>query len=270
MPPDDFNGVPPGSVGTLPLDAPITRAELERALRKVHLAIDTVRDEVIILAGQVVATGEELTRRLDGVEPYPAEPGTVAPPASGTVEEGIEKTTPAAIQAIRINDEKASSRVAIGDAEDKYRATAEGPDCLALLHLCKGKCCTLHFPLSSQDLDEGVIRWDYGRPYMIRQRVEDGYCVHSEPDQRCCTVYQHRPKPCRIYDCRNDQRIWADFDKRIVAEASPFARKETPSKEPTDFVELARMRQVTMAMESFSLSTNEAERMRHENKPEKK
>jgi hypothetical protein len=230
-------------VGTAPLDAPVTREELELALRRAYLAIDTLREEMLMLAGQVVATGEVLQKADE-----------------------IEAATPAAIQQIRINDEQVSSRVKIGDADDKYKAERGGPNCLEILPICKGRCCTLHFSLSSQDLDEGVIRWDYGKPYMIRQRFEDGYCVHSEPGVGCCTVYEHRPKPCRVYDCRKDQRIWADFDKRILADESPYARKEVPAeeaKEP-DYAELSRMRQVTMAMEGLSLSTNEPTRVKLE------
>jgi Fe-S-cluster containining protein len=243
------DGTPPGSLGTVPIDGPVSRADFERALRKVHLAIDSLRDEMLMLAGQVVATGEELNRRI-------------AP----DVETAIEQATPAAIHQIRVNDEPEASRVEIGDMEDKYAAPRNGPDCLSILPICKGRCCSLHFSLSSQDLDEGVIRWDYGRPYLIKQRVEDGRCVHSDPQVGCCTVYENRPRPCRVYDCRNDQRIWADFDKRILADESPFARKETPKKEPIDWDERVRIRQVTMAMEGFSLSTNEAERRRHEKK----
>jgi hypothetical protein len=241
----DDNGVPPGSIGTVPLDAPITREELERALRRVNYALDTMREEMLMLAGQVVAAGE--VAGLDAA---------------------IDAATPAAIQQVRENDELETTRLSIGDCEDKYQAPRSGPDCLSILPICKGRCCTFHFALSSQDLDEGVIRWDYGRPYMIRQRLEDHRCVHSDPAQGCCTVYENRPRPCRVYDCRTDQRIWADFENRILADESPFARKEAAPGEPKeiDLKERVRIRQVTMAMEGFSLVTKEAERMRDEKK----
>lgn len=89
-------------------------------------------------------------------------------------------------------------------------------DCEARLHLCKARCCTLTFPLSIQDLDERVVRWDYGRPYQIGRRP-DGYCVHNEPGTCHCTVYAQRPGVCRQYDCRGDKRIWKDFENRIPA-----------------------------------------------------
>lgn len=225
-------------VGTVPRDAPVPRADFERALRRVFLAIDSVRDDVIQLAGQVVATGEVLER-----------------------EAAIEAATPAAIDQIRIADERSQSRLQLGDPEPKRQAKSEGPDCLALLPICQGRCCQFHFALSSEDLDEGVIRWDYGKPYIIRQRMEDNYCVHHDPEARCCTVYEARPRPCRVYDCRNDARIWDDFDKRIPAGASPFARKEdAPGAPPPDLAERARARQITLAMESFAVGSNEAER----------
>src|SRR5438552_6166224 len=62
--------------------------------------------------------------------------------------------------------------VQVGPTIDKY--TVESPDvpCAELLHLCKARCCTLSFPLSFQDLDERVVKWDYARPYQIRKRTD--------------------------------------------------------------------------------------------------
>jgi hypothetical protein len=100
--------------------------------------------------------------------------------------------------------------------DDKYHLPVATPqiDCRARIHACKGACCALRFALSRQDVEEGVVRWDLGRPYLIRQGA-DGYCVHSDPSSRACGVYAQRPAPCRVYDCRNDDRIWLDFDKMI-------------------------------------------------------
>jgi len=89
-------------------------------------------------------------------------------------------------------------------------------DCDARLPLCRARCCTLTFPFSFQDLDERVLRWDYGRPYQIGRR-SDGYCIHNEAGSCRCTVYAQRPAVCRTYDCRNDKRIWLDFEKRLPA-----------------------------------------------------
>ena len=88
-------------------------------------------------------------------------------------------------------------------------------DCASRYHLCRAACCALQFPLSLQDLDEGVVRWELGRPYRNRQGT-DGYCVHMERGSFRCSVYQHRPGICRVYDCRQDRRIWLDFEQGIV------------------------------------------------------
>ena len=115
-------------------------------------------------------------------------------------------------------DERAAGEagVAVANIPDKY-ALRDLPqiDCASLLPLCRARCCTMSFPLSVQDLDERVVRWNYGSPYNIARR-EDGYCVHHEPG-RGCGVYPHRPGVCRTYDCRRDRRIWIDFEKRIPA-----------------------------------------------------
>lgn len=108
--------------------------------------------------------------------------------------------------------------IQIAEAVDKY-AIDDLPqiDCAALLPICQARCCKLTVCLSAQDLDEKVFDWNYGKPYQIRKK-EDGYCAHSEPESHRCTVYGHRPATCRTYDCRNDRRIWSDFEKRIPAD----------------------------------------------------
>ena len=108
--------------------------------------------------------------------------------------------------------------VAIQESQvDKYKFE-DGPkiDCENRLHLCKAACCRLNFPLSPQDLEEGVVKWDLSHPYLIA-RGSDGYCRHLERGISCCAIYQHRPLPCRAYDCRKDERIWADFEHKIVS-----------------------------------------------------
>jgi Fe-S-cluster containining protein len=111
---------------------------------------------------------------------------------------------------------RAQATVQVSPAIDKYAMTdLPQIDCEARIPLCHGRCCKLTFPLSFQDLDEGVVRWEYQQPYVIKHRG-DGYCVHITP-QRGCGVYAHRPAVCRSYDCRSDPRIWTDFEKRIPA-----------------------------------------------------
>ena len=87
-------------------------------------------------------------------------------------------------------------------------------DCENRVHLCKAACCRLPFALSKQDIREGVVRWDLGEPYLIDQG-EDGYCTHLDRGTCGCTIYKNRPVPCRGFDCRNDKRIWLDFENKI-------------------------------------------------------
>lgn len=123
--------------------------------------------------------------------------------------------------------------VSVGPSVDKY--TVQSPDipCAELIPLCKARCCRLDFPLSFQDLDEGVVRWNYARPYQIRKR-EDGRCVHSNAETGTCGVYEQRPAICRTYDCRTDTRIWLDFQNRIPApdDAIPLVTIQKRPSEP--------------------------------------
>jgi Fe-S-cluster containining protein len=108
------------------------------------------------------------------------------------------------------------ARVEVAESVDKYALTdlPEIP-CAELLPLCKARCCRLHFTLSYQDLDEGVVRWDYDRPYRIRRKA-DGACHHLAAGGGC-QIYAQRPAVCRRFDCRRDPRIWLDYERRIPA-----------------------------------------------------
>jgi Fe-S-cluster containining protein len=107
--------------------------------------------------------------------------------------------------------------VAVQDFEvSKYRFPGGAEiDCDSRIPLCGAACCKLPLALSSEDVREGVLRWDPGRPYMIA-RDPDHHCVHLDRETHRCGVYQQRPIPCRGYDCRKDTRIWLDFERRVV------------------------------------------------------
>jgi hypothetical protein len=110
--------------------------------------------------------------------------------------------------------EDAGLGVLLAPNRDKYDlADDELPDidCEARIPMCKAACCSMRFPLSEQDVLEGLVQWDLVHPYANRQG-EDGWCIHCEPESKRCGVYANRPTICRTYDCRNDARIWADFD----------------------------------------------------------
>ncbi len=110
--------------------------------------------------------------------------------------------------------------------EDKYayKGTVE-IDCASRVHLCRASCCRLAFSLSKQDVQEGVVRWNLMQPY-LNAREKDGYCCHLERGTMGCNVHDNRPIACRAFDCRQDKRIWLDFEKGVVNPA--VARDDWP------------------------------------------
>jgi Fe-S-cluster containining protein len=88
-------------------------------------------------------------------------------------------------------------------------------DCENRIHLCHAACCKLRFALSKQDVEEGIVRWDFSAPYLIASGP-DGYCQHLDRDETRCTIHSHRPVPCRAFDCRRDTRIWQDFESKTI------------------------------------------------------
>lgn len=127
----------------------------------------------------------------------------------------IEERRAKIIQSFSQNDEK-EPKVHLLDAPDKYSPEVQRTaDCENRWPICKGVCCKLWFPLSVQDLDERIVKWNYSRPYGIAQR-EDGYCVHMDRSSLKCTIYENRPLICRTYDCREDKRIWLDYENKIL------------------------------------------------------
>lgn len=101
-----------------------------------------------------------------------------------------------------------------GVSKYEFKGGAE-IDCENRLQLCHAACCRLPFALSKSDVQEGIVKWDLGQPY-LNARAADGYCVHLRRDSCHCGIYDHRPIPCRGYDCRKDERIWLDFENRVI------------------------------------------------------
>jgi hypothetical protein len=109
------------------------------------------------------------------------------------------------------------SAVTLGHFVDKRRVSGPAIDCASLMPICHSRCCTLTISLSVQDLVEGKLTWDIHAPYRMTKNKDTGYCNCTGSEGQC-TVYDDRPGACRAYDCRNDPRIWKDFDNRIPAE----------------------------------------------------
>jgi len=91
----------------------------------------------------------------------------------------------------------------------------EPVDCAARMHVCEAVCCKLKFALTSDEIEAGVVKWDIGHPYIIRQN-STGYCCHNESATNGCTIYADRPSLCRRYSCKDDARIWTDFDNMVL------------------------------------------------------
>ena len=62
-------------------------------------------------------------------------------------------------------------------------------DCASRVELCGAACCRLGVGLSTEDVREGVLRWDPAEPYAL-ERGDDGWCVHMERGSCRCTVYE--------------------------------------------------------------------------------
>lgn len=172
-------------------DAPATVAELEAGLRQLHrmemeTKLNVERLEALVGAAIKVLHRAEIVHE-------------------SAIEAEAENQR---VDMMEVRYEEA--RVVIGPGLDKHAVTSPVVDCAGLMHLCKARCCRLSVALDFADLDDG-LRWDYARPYELRRRPEDGYCVYSNPTTRRCECYDKRPAVCRTYDCRQDSRVWEDF-----------------------------------------------------------
>jgi Fe-S-cluster containining protein len=99
---------------------------------------------------------------------------------------------------------------------DKYSFQEEVElDCASRVHLCRAACCRLPFALSKQDIREGIVHWELGRPYLIAHNG-NGTCDHLEAATTTCAVWANRPVPCRAFDCRKDERIWLDYEQMVL------------------------------------------------------
>ena len=125
-----------------------------------------------------------------------------------------------AVAKTRLDASRLAERVMVRTAEllrDKYQEPNVDVDCEARMPVCRGACCGCRVPLSTQDVVENVLKWDLANPYFLR-KSDEGRCVHQSTTTGFCTVYGQRPLACRSYTCRNDTRIWKDFENRIPNE----------------------------------------------------
>jgi hypothetical protein len=215
----------------------VSRADFERAIRSLNATHLHNRDAILQLAAHVMALTDELSRRLATED---------APSVASAIDAQLRET----LEAIRTAD-LGGTRVALDLGDDKPPADIP---CAELIPLCGGRCCTYTFALSTKELDEGVIRWDYGRPYIIRQRASDGFCVHNDPVTRGCEVHTRRPAVCRGYDCRSDRRVWIDYEKRIPQPLDAPLTYDEPQA-PIDLRARMRQREEAVRLERVALDT---------------
>jgi hypothetical protein len=178
------------------------RSDMDEGLRFLHTMTMQTKSVVIDTATKVTALIQQLI--ADGKV------------ASDTLNARFRELKPQA-------DERDQQlfHIRVGESIDKYKvADLPDIDCASIIPICKARCCKLTVFLSFQDLDEGRLKWDYGAPYVMRRR-SDGYCVHNDTETKGCTAYHERPVVCRSFDCREDKRIWVDFEKRILAPEEP-------------------------------------------------
>jgi Fe-S-cluster containining protein len=101
---------------------------------------------------------------------------------------------------------------------DKYSFEhGAGVDCESRIATCRAACCRIPFALSRQDVEEGIIRWEFGRPYLIAHDGE-GYCVHLDRETYRCNAYGRRPIPCRGFNCSNGDKwkVWLDYEQQVI------------------------------------------------------
>lgn len=125
----------------------------------------------------------------------------------------IPKTFRRLITKIRADQ---GTTVRLATFTDKYELEGVDIDCAARIPLCRARCCSFNVTLSAQDVAERKLPFDIEHPYALPRDPHTKTCVCMDASG-ACTVYEARPGTCRVYDCREDRRVWIDFDNRIPA-----------------------------------------------------
>ena len=100
-----------------------------------------------------------------------------------------------------------------GVSKYEFKGGAE-IDCEDRLHLCKAACCRLPFALSKQDVQEGIVKWDLGQPYLNARTSRATAPIWSVARAAAPSIII---APFRAgARLPEGQRIWLDFEKRVV------------------------------------------------------
>lgn len=149
-----------------------------------------------------------------------------------TIEELDEKKKQVAQRLVKKFVESGVGLMYQDTEEDKYTFEKEAiVDCENRLHICKAICCKLPFALSRQDVSEGIVKWEFAKPYLIAHDG-DGYCTHLDRDTLRCMVREHRPLPCRGFGCRDNDRwhVWTSYENMELDPGFVEKTNETVAK----------------------------------------
>lgn len=107
-------------------------------------------------------------------------------------------------------------KIRLAPSDDKYSVESPDVDCATLIPLCGARCCSFNVALSNQDVVERKLPFVVDEPYMLPRDPVTKRCTCMNA-AGACTVYEVRPSTCRTYDCREDRRVWLDYEARIPA-----------------------------------------------------
>lgn len=120
------------------------------------------------------------------------------------------------------------TKVRLSMVDDKYTVDSPDIDCAARIPLCGARCCSFDVMLSEQDLLERKLPFVIDQPYMLPRDPASKRCACMDATG-ACVAYDHRPATCRTYDCREDRRVWLDYEARIPA---PLPDAIRPTADP--------------------------------------
>jgi hypothetical protein len=88
-------------------------------------------------------------------------------------------------------------------------------NCRERRRYCGGACCFIGFSLTVDEIKEGIIGWDEDHPFKIKHN-ESSACIHWNFKTKGCEIYEDRPIVCRQYSCKDDRRIWLNYEEKVI------------------------------------------------------
>ncbi|MDR2641330.1 MAG: YkgJ family cysteine cluster protein [Planctomycetaceae bacterium] len=129
-------------------------------------------------------------------------------------------------------------------AQDESKLPIE-EDCEKRIHLCKQACCRIfEVHLNADEIESGQFDWNPRSPYSLHKNHSG--CVHLV--QCKCTIYHNRPATCYTYSCKNDPRIWLNYEN---IELNPSLKQRLIAMNLLPNEELRTDQDVTLTTESI-------------------